>query len=114
MTRLNSAFLTLAALAVAALGACDTSGAGSPTGWVCPTDSGLTWDNFGQDFMTSYCTRCHGSFGSQGGVQRSRGSIDLYAADGPNASNHGMPTSSPTPTTEERQLLGEWLSCGAP
>lgn len=106
--------LGLAALSLAtAAPACD-DGMGSPTGWVCPTDSPLTWDNFGSDFMSRYCTRCHGSFRTQSGVARSRGSIDAWAAAGPNATNTGMPESGTAPTADERQLLGEWLSCGAP
>ena len=100
----------------AALAACD-SGGGAPTGSACPTPSDtttpLTWDNFGQDFMVSNCTRCHGTFRSQGGVKSNIAAIDAWAAAGPDATNRDMPPSNGI-SDEERALLGEWLACGAP
>ena len=32
---------------------------GTPTGAACPSPQTLTYDNFGRQFMTSYCLRCH-------------------------------------------------------
>src|SRR6187549_3900382 len=57
--------VTSMALAVAALSSCgsdnEAAESGGPSGAVCPTDSTLTYDNFGQAFVEDYCTRCHSS-----------------------------------------------------
>lgn len=102
---------------------------GPPTESVCPEGSTLTWDNFGNMFMQTYCTRCHAStltgadrqgaplyhdFDSLQGVLVVADHVDQKAAAGPAATNELMPISAPTPTLEERQKLGEWLACGAP
>ena len=34
---------------------------GEPSGAGCKEGSTLTWDSFGEKFMTDYCTRCHAS-----------------------------------------------------
>lgn len=123
----------LAVLVVAAAGCPATDQPlvfGPPTGAVCPPTSTLTWESFGQGFMESYCTRCHSSelVGAQRhgapsfhdvdtvyGVRAIREHIDETTAAGPDAVNTGMPEPGyPQPTLEQRQLLGEWLACGAP
>ncbi len=40
--------------------------------------------------------------------------VDSEAAAGASATNTAMPEGTPTPTTTERQQLGQWLACGAP
>lgn len=122
---------TLIALAlVAAVAGChDHEHAGDPTGAVCPPGSTLTWDSFGQTFMTTYCTRCHAStltgsarngapafhdFDTEAGVIAVYDHVDQYAAAGPNAVNTIMPPDGPFPTEAERRQLGEWLACIAP
>lgn len=103
---------------------------GPPTGAVCPPTSTLTWESFGRGFMTTYCTGCHSSerTGSDRhgapsfhdcdtvfGVRAISDHIDATAAAGPDAVNVGMPGDDyPEPSLEQRQLLGEWLACGAP
>jgi hypothetical protein len=99
---------------------------GPPTESVCPEGSTLTWENFGNTFMQTYCTRCHAStltgadrqgaplyhdFDSLQGVLAVADHVDRKAAAGPAATNELMPISAPTPTLEERQKLGEWLAC---
>ena len=123
--------LAFAALALAGVGgiACHNDVLGPPTGSTCPEDSTLTWDTFGREFMTTYCTRCHGesidgpsrqgapkdhNFDSAALVREELEHVDESAAAGPDAVNMGMPPSDPTPTEEERRKLGEWLACGAP
>jgi uncharacterized membrane protein len=121
----------LAALSGAALlllGGCgeDTG----PTGTTCPPEgTQLTAQNFGTSFMQQYCTRCHSSklsgLSRQGapsdvnvdtleGVRKSASEIDQWTGAGPNRENTAMPSNGPTPTTEERRKLSEWLACGAP
>jgi uncharacterized membrane protein len=110
--------------------ACDAGDdEGTPSGALCPDDSTLTWDSFGQQFFADYCTRCHSSelTGAQrqgapndhnfDTVQAVRAEIDhtdAEAAAGPDAVNTSMPIGGPTPTEAERMKLGEWLACGAP
>lgn len=92
--------------------ACDQGGA--PTGAVCPLEETLTWEDFGRDFMESYCVRCHRGFGELDAVRRQASAIDSAAGAGPKANNTWMPEDGTAPSLEERQLLAEWLSCGAP
>jgi len=122
---------TLAAtLCFLLLGACaGDSGEGTPSGAECPEESSLTWETFGENFMASYCTRCHS--GSLSGsarngapndhnfetlqlVQDQLEHIDTQAAAGPSAVNEEMPLGAPMPTEAERRQLGEWIACGAP
>ena len=119
--------VALACGAALALGACGEEG--KPTGSVCPQGSTLTWQTFGQQFTTSYCTDCHSStktgaarhgapafhdYDTVTGVRATIAHIDEEAAAGPDAVNTGMPEDDPKPTEAERRQLGEWLACGAP
>ncbi len=102
---------------------------GPPTGATCPPASTLTYGNFGEPFMTTYCVSCHSStlMGSQRhgapllhdfdtwyGIMPFISHIDETTAAGPAATNTAMPMADPTPTLGERTMLGEWLACGAP
>jgi uncharacterized membrane protein len=102
---------------------------GPPTEAVCPPASTLTYANFGQPFMEQYCTRCHSStlsgdarmgapefhdFDSQLGVQRVADHVDQAAGAGPASTNDSMPPGGARPTLAERQMLAEWIACGAP
>ncbi len=86
-------------------------GTPTPTGTTCadpdPTLPGaLTWDNFGHDFMFTYCTNCHSAslpyaqrngapvyhdFDTLIGVVEVPDHIDAQAGWGPNAKNNFMP-----------------------
>lgn len=102
---------------------------GPPTESTCPQGSTLTYDNFGRQFVESYCTRCHDSaktgadrqgapsfhdFDTLFGIRAVADHIDQTTASGPAATNTGMPPSAPTPSLAEREMLGEWIACGAP
>jgi len=102
---------------------------GALTGATCPDRSTLTYETFGRNFMESYCTRCHSStlsgeerrgaplyhdFDTPIGIQGVADHIDQMAGSGPSATNTQMPPVGATPTMQERQLLSEWLACGAP
>ena len=113
-----------------ALAACAAEPVGrAPTGATCPPGSTLTWDSFGQAFMTRYCTRCHAAslrgvdrhgapsfhdFDTVQGVRVMRDHVDETAAAGPAAVNTAMPPDGDAPTEAERVQLGAWLACGAP
>src|SRR5215510_13116667 len=80
----------------------------TPTQTVCPDPDPmtLTWDSFGQAFMTQYCTMCHSStllhsqrngaplyhdFDTLRGVLEVLDHIDWNAGSGPAADNSIMP-----------------------
>ena len=116
-------------------------GSPEPTGTVCPTPDPmtLTYDNFGMELMTKYCTHCHSSeltrserngaplyhdYDTLLGVLQTVDHIDEEAGFGPNAENTFMPPDRcpstpggpldrdcPKPTAAERTKLAEWLAC---
>lgn len=102
---------------------------GPSTGSICPSEP-PTYANFGMAFLDAYCTHCHssaltgsGRHGAPTGydwdvletVREYAALIDKMAASGPVATNTTMPPrDEPRPTLEERERLGQWLSCGAP
>jgi uncharacterized membrane protein len=127
----------LLALTISVLGACTgeaeddhhEESEGVETESICPPNSDLTYESFGQPFMQTYCTHCHSStlagaarngapdghdFDTLDGILLVAHHIDEYAAAGPAATNTAMPPSDPRPSDEERQQLGQWLACEAP
>jgi uncharacterized membrane protein len=110
------------ALVLAALAAClpSTETIDDAT---CPEDSELTYDNFGAEYLATYCQRCHASAAADRNgapssitfdtVEEVRDHMDrIYArAAGDNTS---MPPGTDDPPAAEREMLGEWLACGAP
>jgi hypothetical protein len=98
----------------------------TPTGSTCPPGSTLTYENFGQAFMESYCTRCHASdlhgadrhgaplyhdFDTLLGIIVVADHVDEYSAAGPDAVNEIMPPDGDKPDLAARTQLGEWLAC---
>lgn len=101
-----------------ALFGCGSDGPGGSTGSVCPTTSALTYETFGQTFMTTHCLSCHASkesppFNTVDQIRARASDIDRAAAAGPNATNTYMPEGGSV-SDDERKKLGEWLACGAP
>jgi hypothetical protein len=116
-------------------------GTPTSTGTVCPDPDPmtLTWDNFGSDFMTHYCTWCHDSslthshrngapiyhdYNTLLGVLRTPDHVDQQTGFGPKAHNTFMPPSRcpsepggsldkncDQPTAEERTNLALWIAC---
>jgi hypothetical protein len=102
---------------------------GKPTGATCPTDSSLTYANFGSAFMDSYCLRCHSTtvtgvdrkdapsdhnFDTVDEIRGLADHIDEHAGAGPDATNTLMPPDDPAPSLAQRMQLSAWLACGAP
>jgi uncharacterized membrane protein len=112
------------AAAVVTLGAIGALGAacGADTDPRC-AGSFLRYDNFGAPFLSNWCRACHSAqlpaemrqqapaevnFDSVTEVHRWLRQIDLTAGQG-----SSMPPAG-GPSTAERELLVEWLGCGAP
>ncbi len=117
-TKLSHRVAILLALA-SGLAACG-SGPGDSTGSTCPTDSTLTYGNFGQAFMQSHCLACHSAGGPESPkldtvaqIRAASFDVDRSAAAGPKTVNTYMPEGSSVDEAERRKL-GEWLACGAP
>jgi len=80
---------------------------------MCPTDSTLTYANFGQALIASSCLSCH--------TNRQRPPLDTLASIQTNTGSiielavytDAMPKDGDL-TVEQRMQLGEWLACGAP
>jgi uncharacterized membrane protein len=118
----------------AALWGCGDDGHGNiepgpPTGAECPPASTLTYENFADGFMESYCRRCHSesvtgadregapsdhNFDDLVAIRGMADHIDEMAGSGPDSTNEQMPPDGDAPTLEEREQLAEWLACGAP
>jgi mono/diheme cytochrome c family protein len=112
-----------------ALAACVLVGAACDAGvaiedYPCPPGgTTLTYDNFGKPFLDGNCQTCHGAeaterdgapsgydFGTHADAVRWRARIFARAA----TTNTSMPPGPDDPPAEERELLAEWLACGAP
>jgi uncharacterized membrane protein len=79
----------------------------------CPSDSTLSYANFGSAFLTDHCLSCHASgqqpsLATQAAVQAVRATIISVAV-----TSSAMPPGGSV-SVDERELLGEWLTCGAP
>jgi uncharacterized membrane protein len=107
----------------------DGTAIGPESGATCPDNSTLSYDNFGKDFMSKYCLRCHSTkvtgaarmmapadhnFDTLAEIALLAEHIDQYAAAGPASTNVKMPKNDPKPSMDDRMKLGEWLACGAP
>src|SRR5688572_11329155 len=86
-------------------GCCSEDVLGPPTGATCPPGSTLTYQTFGQQFMTDYCVECHDSmktgderngatenhdFDTRIGVLEVKEHVDQAAGAGPDAVNDQM------------------------
>jgi uncharacterized membrane protein len=89
----------------------------------CPPNSTLTYDNFGAAFLGANCTTCHAAdagnrhgapdgyrFDTLADVHAHAARIFVRAA----ATNTSMPPGPVDPPLAERDMLADWLACGAP
>ncbi len=90
----------------------------------CPPDSFLTYENFGEGFMRSWCTGCHSSYLGDGDRQDAPLGTDFDTREGIEAwreriyaragdANDTMPPAG-GPPADDRILLADWLTCGMP
>jgi uncharacterized membrane protein len=119
----------LGAFAGAALLTLVGCGEGESTGAACPTDNTLTYQNFGQAFMGTYCLRCHNealtgsarndapndvNFNTVEQVRAESTDIDKLSGASDSVTNTEMPPDGEMPSVEDRKKLSQWLACGAP
>ena len=85
----------------------------------CPPEgTTLTYENFGRDFFSSHCVHCHG--GPNGYSSRAFTTVESIRAQADRIyvnsarSNDAMPPGPSDISTEDRDRLGLWLTCGAP
>ncbi len=84
---------------------------------------GVTWDGFGQAFLLSYCTACHGTQVTGDARHGAPVGVDLDSLEGALAwaerirvrtlETGDMPPAG-GPHADERALLEAWLDCGLP
>jgi len=87
----------------------------------CDRDPPLTYDNFGQAYLTKHCVGCHGTYlpeelreGAPIGIDLDTYDDALFWAERIQARATGSsPTMPPGggPSEEERAKLQEWLNC---
>jgi uncharacterized membrane protein len=115
-----------------ALAACTPDGplGGQPTEVECPDEgTELSFVEFGQPFMESYCLGCHSAaavgperhgapsdhnFDHREEILAEAEHVELAAGAGAEVTNEVMPPEDPRPSRAERMMLSEWLACGAP
>ena len=89
----------------------------------CPEESYLTFEDFGGPFMFTWCNGCHASGLPEGMRQDATLGVDFDTIDEirawsdriwARAGDHNV-TMPPIggPDDVEREMLGEWLACGA-
>jgi uncharacterized membrane protein len=79
----------------------------------CPPDSTLSYETYGKLTIEQHCLSCHATkekprLNTVDDIRVNRNAI-LHAAVGTTR----MPAGDDMPL-QERELLGEWLACGAP
>lgn len=114
----------VATVALALVSCAEDQAPAVPEDRLCPSESFLTYENFGAPFLSEHCTGCHSAlvpddmrqqaprgidFETLAKVRERDGLIFRRAAD----DNATMPPIG-GPGAEERRLLGDWLACGAP
>jgi len=91
---------------------------------VACTSSTLTYETFGQPFMLDWCTGCHSDALPPGQRQSAPVYLNFDTLDQVRAWSTQIqiragptePTMPPAggPSVAEREMLAEWLHCGAP
>ena len=88
-----------------------------------PAGTTLTYDGFGREFFGTWCQRCHATDSGDRHGAPSHVTFDTVdqirnraarVFERSAATNTSMPPGLDDPPVEERDLLAEWLACGAP
>jgi uncharacterized membrane protein len=104
--------MTKLSLVLSVLAGCTSVGPTGLTSQNVTCDTTLTYENFGSDFISTNCLSCHNNesprLTTQAQIQSNASRI-LQEAVYTNA----MPENNDI-SLDERKLLGQWLTCGAP
>lgn len=95
------------------VGACTSASSTGITEVSCPEGSTLTYASFGSALLADHCLTCHASkerpvLSTQAQIQANRANIlqeAVYTTAMPEEADLAL---------AEREMLGEWLACGAP
>jgi hypothetical protein len=100
--------------AAAADAGSDASRADASTPDAASNTCTLTYANFGQQFLTSYCVGCHGAVSPRAGVRLdSLGGITARKVQAKAAVlNSIMPQGTNRPSAADRERFGQWIDCG--
>lgn len=113
----------LAGLAAGVLGVAACSSDGPSSNAACKSEASVTYENFAGPFFLDWCTGCHSSSLAEGERQEAPMGVDFDTYDdivrhSPRILDRAvhLETMPPVggPSVDERQLLREWLDCGAP
>jgi hypothetical protein len=74
----------------------------------------LTYEEFGEQFMASYCVGCHGPTVAQANIKLDSlaGVVMRKAAVKSAVASGAMPQGSKKPSAAEKEQLGQWIDCG--
>jgi hypothetical protein len=99
-------------LLVACGGGASSTGIDTST-LTCPPDSTLTYATYGRLAMQDHCLACHAGKESPrlDTVEQIRTHAQVILSEA--VATTAMPENGDM-TLEEREMLGEWLACGAP
>lgn len=106
-------YLLASTFLLSTLGACVTESGTGITSADLSCDATLTYANFGSAFIDTNCLSCHATreeprLSTQADVQANAGRIleaAVYSTSMPRGADLSL---------DERTLLGNWLTCGAP
>lgn len=100
----------------------DSGDSGTAYTGACDRSPPLSWDSFGQGFMSTHCAGCHSSLYPEGMREGAPVGVDLDTytgvlqwVDRVEARTLGEGATMPPgggPSDAERALLAEWLACG--
>ncbi|MDB4990520.1 MAG: hypothetical protein JWN04_5698 [Myxococcaceae bacterium] len=125
MRFIKLSWVGLLALCVVACGSSsDSSVASGPSAdaSVASADAGasscseLTYDTFGEAFLSSYCVSCHGPTLAENRVRLdslSNLSSNANKAKSEVASGSMPPRGASAPSSTERAMFSAWMACGA-
>jgi uncharacterized membrane protein len=117
-------FLSLScALLVASCGSDEPGGGGPPIDAEACESSYLDYSNFGEPFLLNWCNGCHSTGLPANMRQLAPTGVDFDSHEKAHQfqiriaarATGASPTMPPAggPSAEERELLAEWLTCGA-
>jgi hypothetical protein len=120
-SRLEVSILVAIAGALSLSAGCSSDDASEPT--ECTTSDALSYEGFGGPFFLNWCTGCHSSKLPEGSRQDAPVEINFDTVNDIRSHrskivdkavhSHKMPPAG-GPSDADRELLGQWLGCGAP